>query len=272
MKVSVLPVSYFEEIIAGRMTIGDWAREGVSLGLDAIDISIRFLIRRDSAFLSRFRREVEDVGISICGSSTYPDFTHPDAEERKRQRRKIGEDIRALAEVGTRIVRVTAGQAHPGLAKNDGLAWAVEGLTTAQKAAEQCGVSVVLENHAKPGVWEYPDFDFPTRNFLALAERLKDTPIGIQFDTANPVAFGDDPVQLLERVLDRVLVIHVADTKRIGALEPTVIGTGEVPFRQIFRILQKARYDKWLTIEEASGTGADGVAKAVEFVRESFQG
>ena len=43
MKLSVLPVSFFKNIISGEMNVGDWAREGVSLGLDAIDISIIFL-------------------------------------------------------------------------------------------------------------------------------------------------------------------------------------------------------------------------------------
>jgi hypothetical protein len=40
MKLSCLPVSFFSDIIEGRMTLGEWARIGASLGLDAVDFSI----------------------------------------------------------------------------------------------------------------------------------------------------------------------------------------------------------------------------------------
>ena len=40
MKLSCLPVSFFDEIISGRMTVRDWARMGCELGLDAIDRTV----------------------------------------------------------------------------------------------------------------------------------------------------------------------------------------------------------------------------------------
>ncbi len=42
MKLSCLPVSFFSDIIEGRMSVFEWAQMGASLGLDAIDISILF--------------------------------------------------------------------------------------------------------------------------------------------------------------------------------------------------------------------------------------
>ena len=40
MKLSMLPVSYFKQIQDKEISIAEWAREGVELGLDVIDISI----------------------------------------------------------------------------------------------------------------------------------------------------------------------------------------------------------------------------------------
>jgi len=271
MKLSVLPVSYFKDIVAGEMSIGEWAREGVQLGLDAIDISILFLTDRSSSALSSFRKEIENEGINVCGASTYPDFTHPEEAERVGQKKQICEDIKALSDAGTKVVRVTAGQGHPGIKVEEGISWAVEGLMTASETAQQCGMTVVFENHAKPGVWKYPDFDFPTENFLAIAQKLENIPIKIQFDTANPIAFGDDPLPILEKVIDRILVVHASDTGARGELKPVVIGTGLVPYAPIFRRLHEAGYDKWVSIEEASGTGAEGVKTAVQFVRRTWQ-
>ena len=73
------------------------------------------------------------------------------------------------------------------------------------------------------------------------------------------------------RLLARVLVVHASDTKVRGRLEPIVIGTGLVPYRDIFSRLKRSGFDKWISIEEASGTGADGVRRAVEFVKKTWE-
>lgn len=69
MRLSVPPVSYFRNIVSGLMTPADWVREVSSLGPDASDISILFLIRRDRTFLEDFRRrtEAEDMTIIAAG-------------------------------------------------------------------------------------------------------------------------------------------------------------------------------------------------------------
>ena len=91
---------------------------------------------------------------------------------------------------------------------------------------------LVFENHSKPGVWDYYDFDFPTANFLDILDALPGE-VGVQFDTANSLVYGDAPIDVLNRVIDRVAIVHVADTRTTGHLEPTVIGTGLVPFPQL---------------------------------------
>jgi sugar phosphate isomerase/epimerase len=68
-------------------------------------------------------------------------------------------------------------------------------------------------------------------------------------------------------VIDRIETVHAADTAKKGALMPTVIGEGIVPFERIFDRLKKNGWDGWVCIEEASGTGVSGVLKAIEFVR-----
>jgi sugar phosphate isomerase/epimerase len=239
--------------------------------LDAVDISILLLQSREPAYLGRVRREIEQEGIGLCEASTYPDFTHPDAGERKRQLEQFRIDLEALATVGVRLVRITAGQAHPGLDVEVSIGRVIDGFQRAAAWARSCGLQLVFENHSKPGVWQHPDFGFPTTIFLRLADLLRGTPIHIQFDSANPIAYGDDPLPILDQVIDRVRVVHAADTRTRGKLEPTVIGTGLVPFDDIFGRLKSAGYDHWVSIEEASGTGAPGVAAAVEFVRTAWQ-
>ena len=270
MKLSCLPVSYFPRLMSGEMSLGDWAREGKALGLDAVDISVLFLKDRDAGYLRGLRRQVEQAGIPLCGASTYPDFTHPDPEERKRQLALLGADLDALCNLGVRIVRVTAGQAHPGLDTEAGIGLVLAAFEQALPWAQSLGLQLVFENHSKPSVWRHPDFGFPTDIFLRLAERLRGTDIRIQFDTANPIAYGDDPLPILERVIERVEVVHAADTRVSGRLEPAVIGTGLVPFDRVFGRLKESGFAGWVSIEEASGTGHEGVAAAVDFIRAAW--
>jgi sugar phosphate isomerase/epimerase len=270
MKLSCLPVSYFDQIIKGRMSVGDWAREAASLGLDAIDLSILFLQGQGSGELRALRREIESCGLRVAMVTTYPDFTHPIPEARARETGKLERDLASALEVGAQMVRITAGQSHPETGETEGLAWAVEGLTAALPLAQQYGIQLVFENHSKPGVWDYADFAMPTEIFLSIVRATNGTALGINFDTANTLVAGDDPLPVLAQVMDRLVSIHAADTMARGALRPTVIGTGMVPFAEIFDLLHKHDFDGWICIEEASGTGRAGVESAVAFVRQAW--
>ena len=272
MKLSCLPVSYFDQIIAGEMPVAAWAREAAGLALDAIDLSCLFLHSLTPTYLDEMRKSIEEANIRVAMITTYPDFTHPDRGERQQQLEQERAYIAAAGRLGCELVRITAGQAHPGLGEEAGLRRALHGLKACEEAAEKAGVRLVLENHGKPGCWQYTDFDQPTHIFLALAEGIRGTSIGINFDTANPIAYGDDPLPILEQVMDQVVSIHASDTAVRGALEPVVLGTGLVPFQQLFSRLKGSGFEGWICIEEASRSGPTGVEQAVRFVRQVWEG
>ena len=271
MKISCLPVSYFEEIIAGKMTVKDWAGEAVEAGLDGIDLSILFVKAHTPIYLKNLKKDIESAGMKVVMITTYPDFTHPDFLERARQLEFLKGDIAAASSIGAQYVRVTAGQAHPETGREEGIKWAIEGLKKSLATADKFGIKLVYENHAKPGAWEYIDFSHPTDIFLDIAEGTKDTNLGINFDTANTLAYGDDPLPVLEKVLDRVVTIHAADTSVKGKLKPVLLGTGLVPFKEMFAMLKKANFDGWICMEEASFLGKEGIRKATRFVHETWQ-
>lgn len=267
MKLSCLPVSLFREIVSGQITIKDWAKEAKKAGLDSIDISALFVKAHTPVYLKEFRNAIAAENMTVTMLATYPDLCHPDSIERKRQLEYLGNDIAVASYLGAKYVRVLAGQAHPETPVDKGIKWAVEGLKQASKKAELFGVELVYENHSKPGSWDYTDFSHPTEIFLKIVEQTKDIGLGINFDTANVIAYGDDTIQVLKQVIDRVVTIHANDTSTRGSLTPVLLGEGLVPFEEIFKTLKSAGFDGWICIEEASGRGIDGVVKATEFVR-----
>ncbi len=271
MKLSCLPVSYFRLIREGKLTIEQWASQAAALGLDAIDLSILFFRNRDSRKRAAdIRKEIENYGIYVSVVNMYTDFTHPDPHERKQQLCQLQDDLAVAEELGAKMVRLTAGQGYPQISRKEGIHWAVAGLRGARGLWAGRKLTLLFENHSKPGIWKYPDFCLPTDIFLEIAVAIQPAGIRILFDTANPLVYGEEPVPLLEKVLDRVECLHVADIQKRGALDPVIIGKGIVPIPEIFCLLQKAGYDGNISIEEASGCGEDGIAKAIQYVRTAW--
>lgn len=271
MKLSCLPVSYFRSIIEGRRTIDSWIEEAVGLGLDGIDLSILFFREGSTNKPTEINKRIAGSGLHLAMLNTYSDLTHPEAAVREREIAQLEGDIETAAALGAAYVRIVSGQDHPGTPVDEAVGWAVDGFRRAAAAAEGAGIGLVYENHSKPGNWEYADFSLDPDHFLRIAEQLQDTSIRILFDTANPLVAGVEPLPLLERVIDRVACVHAADTKVRGTLEPVVIGTGLVPFPDLFAFLKRSSFSGWVSIEEASGTGEQGVRRAVRFVRDGWE-
>jgi sugar phosphate isomerase/epimerase len=272
MHLSCLPVSFYPDIIAGRMSLAEWARMGVELGLDAIDVSILFFPDRSAQALARARREVEGEGMSLCMISTYPNYTHPDPDQRAREIDEARATVDVAAALGLRYVRAIAGQAHPQTGRQEGIAWAVDGLRRTVEHARGTGVEIVYENHDQAGVMQYRDFSAPQDVFLEIVAATTALDLGVNYDTGNAVALTPDALWLLDQVIDRVRTLHASDTSAVGEhISPTVIGRGLVPFPAIFRRLRRAGWDGWISIEEASRQGRSAVERAVRHVRQAWQ-
>jgi sugar phosphate isomerase/epimerase len=270
MELSCLPVSLFPQFFSGELSIAEWARLGSTLGLEAIDISILFLKSRNSTYLHDIASKIRENGMRLALVNTYPDLTNPSPVEREIQEANLLGDIMAAAQLGAAMVRITAGQAHPGIPRNQGIRWVLDCFHRVAGRARNFGVKLVYENHSKPGVWQYKDFSHPADVFLEIADGISDTSIGILYDTANALAAGDDPLWLLGKVRNRVTCVHAADTGTKGELNPVLVGTGIVPFRELFRSLRQGGFDGTISIEEASRQGQAGLQQAVRFIRKTW--
>jgi len=271
VKLSCLPVSLYPQLAAGKTTVGDWLRLAARLGLDGADISVAHLTRQHPTFVRSLRREAEAAGIAVLMLATYTDFTHPDPVYRERQADDLSAWIEVAAGLGATFVRVTAGQAHPGVSEADGLHWAAEGLVACLKDAESAGVRLVYENHTRGSVWTLNDFTQPSARFLEVVRRTRGTGLEVLFDTANCLVLDEDPAAVLEQVFDRIGVVHLSDIARAGSFEHTRIGTGAAPLHALVERLHARGFDGWISIEEASRTGEAGFRAAVEFADDAWR-
>lgn len=267
MQLSCLPVSLYDDLSAGRLGLADWFVLAAHLGLDGADVSVVHLPSRLPADLADVRAQAADAGVSIPMLVAYTDFTHPDPAYRAGQQEQLLRDIEAATHLGASYIRVTAGQAHPGVGRDEGIGWAAAGLTSCVAEAGAAGVTLAYENHCKGYGWTHFDFSQPAQIFGEILDRTEGSGLKVLFDTANNLALNDDPQAVLAQVGERLAVVHASDFRRAGFFEPVVIGTGAAPLSALFADLRRMNFDGWLSIEEASRTGEAGFEGAVAEVR-----
>ncbi len=271
MQLSCLPVSLYRDFSAGRWSLGDWFRFAAGLGLAGADISVAHLESATPSHLERLRREAESAGVCICMVVGYTDFTHPDTGERARQVELLRRHIETAAGLGAPFIRVTAGQRWPDTPRSEGIEWAAAGLTACLDEAAAAGVTLVYENHSIGYGWQHFDFSQPADIFLEIVRRTEGSGLRLLFDTANNLAYGDDPLAVLEAVQPRVSVVHASDIARAGSYEPVVLGSGVVPNVDLLHRLRAAGWDGWVSVEEASRSGEEGFRQAIPAARRLWE-
>jgi sugar phosphate isomerase/epimerase len=259
------------DIVEGRMSIEQWIAFAASLGLDGLDFGQAWFRDRRPATIAALDRRVRDAGLEPCLLRCAPDFTHPDA----RQRQATLDEMRAMLDLAHRLgapmIRVVAGQAHPGVSRAGGVGWVCEGLGTLLPPAAAAGVTLVYENHTKASVWQYRDFSEASEVFLEIVRATEGTALRVNFDTGNPLVHDEDPLPLLRQVAHRVSCLDANDSRTRGQFEFCVVGRGQVPFADLFTFLKRTvGYDGWISVEEFSHTGESGFREAVKFVREAW--
>ena len=267
MKVSCLPVSFFSAILDGRMSLQEWVHMAKECGLDGADVGALLFKNHTPRYMAEITQMLKDEDMQFIMSTASPDFSHPDALQRKREIDYLRRDIAMCSQLNIPYLRVLAGQDYPGLDRKHGIKNVVECLKTGDVIARDYGVQLVYENHAKSLSWDYMDFSYDPDIFFEIMNGLKDTSIGVNFDAGNVVTFGRDPMPVLKEIFPRIITVHVSDAGQKGKMGHVLLGMGVVPLREIFSYLKTNGYDGWLCIEEGSNMGKEGVKKATDYVR-----
>jgi len=254
------------------MTVKEYAALCRSLGLDGFDLAIILLKNHTPRFIQEFKEEISEEKIPLVMLTTYPDFTHPDAMQREREFDFLVHDIALASAVQAKFLRVTAGQAHPGVTEDNAVAWPVHYLAKAAAVADKYGVQLVFENHSTSKGWYYMDVSNSPRVFLEIVKQLDATSIAVNFDMANVLVSGEEnTIEVLDQVITKVKTIHVADTSAKGKMDPVQLGTGIVPMKEIFSYLRSKQYDGWLCLEIWKDEGVESIRKAVGFVKDTWE-
>src|SRR5262249_5547309 len=117
-----------------------------------------FFTSLEPGYLDAVAEAIHAAGFVMPMLCCPPDFTHPDADFRKCEADRETELIRVARRLGGpgTVCRVLSGQRHPGVSREQGLGWAIQGIETVLPVAREHGVVLGLGNHEKYSVWNKP--------------------------------------------------------------------------------------------------------------------
>lgn len=287
-RIAAFPKCYLDDIAGSRtMSVFDWIEMARSLDADGLEMYEGFFTSLEPDYLDRVATAIAEAGFRMPMLCCSPDFTNPDADARKRAVDREADMIGVAHRLGGRgtVCRVLSGQRYPDVDRRQGIDWVVEAIEQVLPVAREHGVILGLENHYKDGFWQYPEFAQKQDVFLELLSAIPEREhFGVQYDPSNAIVAGDDPVELLRRVADRVVSMHASDRylaegttlaelKQADGtlgyspnLRHGVTGQGLNDYDAIFRILAEHNYQGWISIEDGMN-GMDEMAQSLAFLR-----
>lgn len=287
-KLAVFPKAFMHALCKdGSMRVSEWIELAAGLAVDGLEWYAGFLEMQDKKAWPLFRKQVEAMGKTIPMLCCSPDFTHPDPMFRTREIAKQKEWIEMTAVIGGLYCRVLSGQRRPGLSDAEGVALAAGCIEACLPYAQECGVTLVLENHYKDDFWEYPEFAQKKEVFCNLVDSIHHPSFGVNYDPSNAFLAGDDPLDLLSAVSHRIVTMHASDRylssgtledlrrEESGAagyakrLSHGEIGKGLNDYNAIFRELKRVCFDGWISIEDGVD-GMDQLERSIAFVRKKM--
>ncbi len=287
-KLAAFPKAYLAELCDGSMRLSEWLDLAAGLDVDGTELYSLIVDLEDPSSWPRYREEAESKGLAIPMLCCSPDFTHPDPAFRAAEIEKEKSWIDLAAALGARYCRVLSGQRRPELSRAEGIELAATSIRSCLPHAADQGITLILENHYKDNFWEYPEFAQHADVFCDLVEAVGGHPnFGINYDPSNTILAGEDPLELLERVKQRVVTMHASDRYlKHGTLEDLAkeegvmgyaarlahgeIGQGLNDYDAIFSTLDSVGFDGWISIEDGED-GIDQLERSVSFLRAKME-
>lgn len=287
-KLAVFPKAFMQALCKdGTMTVAEWIQLAVQLDVDGLEWYAGFLEMQDENNWTKFRILVESHGKTIPMMCCSPDFTHPDASFRQNEIQKQKRWISMTNALGGSYCRVLSGQRRPELSEEEGIKYAVDCIRQCLPFAKENGVTLIIENHYKDDFWEYPEFAQKMDVFCRLTAQITDPNFGVNYDPSNTFLAGEDPLELLYRVSNRVVTMHASDrylkegtiedlrkeeggaTGYAKRLSHGEIGKGLNDYDAIFSELSRVKFDGWISIEDGI-EGMEQLERSVNFVRKKM--
>jgi sugar phosphate isomerase/epimerase len=206
----------------------------------------------------RIKRACEIAGVKLSGFSSHTPLCKPEISTEY-----LKQAIRFAAECGAPVVNTDEGPKPTWTTEEEDHVLMRYTLMEAARVAEPRGILIGLEPHQQYS---------KTPEGLDRIVALVDSPaVGVNFDTGNSYLAGEDPIEWLERVKDRLVHLHAKDIsvqqsdaergKVTGTPVGCACGDGVIDWARVVAFCKTAPRDIVFSVE--CGT-VDQAARSIE--------
>jgi L-ribulose-5-phosphate 3-epimerase len=268
--VSTYSYWHFEE---QKYPVQKVIEQAAGLGFDGVELLHRQMDDESPAYVNELKRAAFTHGLSLPMLSIHQDFVSPDAAERQAAVDHTKKCIALASRLGVPAIRLNSGRWNTiksfddlmkvkgdeppiqGYTDEDAFRWCVESIRACLPDAQTAGVVLALENH-----W---GLSTKVENLLRIYKDVGSPWLGINLDTGN---WPGDPYEGIERLAPYATIVQ-AKTYYGGGVWYTL----DLDYKRIARILEKAGFKGWVSLEmEGKEPAATAVPKSLEVLRAAF--
>lgn len=244
--------SYRKALASGAMTMEDFIRKGVELGIDGVDMTGYWFKSTAPDYLASLRHLAHQNGICFSGAATGASTVQADAGKRAQVLEDIKKWIDATELLGASHLRVFAGKLLEGATLDQGVAWTVELLKASGDYAAKKGITLGVEDHE--GITQNAD------TCLEIMHRVDSPYVGINLDITHfkPTANADAYAQI-EATIPFATHTHIRDSFDDG--QP-------IDLDRVWQLFARAAYKGFMSAEyEGKEDAATGVPKLIAKIK-----
>ena len=243
------------------------------MGFDGVEILHQQMGGEDNTYLQELKRRAFTQGLDLMGFSTHQGFVSPDKAVRQKNIDHTLRCIDLAYRLGIPTLRVNTGRwntiksfddlmANKGIEPNlegysddEGFKWVIDSLEKCIPRAQECGVTMGLENHWGLGR--------TAKGVLRIVDAINSPWLKVTLDTGN---FLENMYEQMTALAPHAVLVQAK----------TYFGEGEwytldIDYKRVNQILRDAKFRGYVSLEfEGKEDAATGVPKSLDLLRRAL--
>lgn len=278
--ICVSTYSFWRFLDDSHVPVEQCIEHAAAMGFDGVEI-LRMQMdgqektpsRLENSYLQKFKQSALREGIPLCGYSIHQGFVSPDAAVRQKNIDLTIQCIEEAYAMGIPTMRLNTGRWGttksfdelmknrgiepnlPGYTDDQGFEWVVSSIEKCLPKAEQCGVTLALENHW--GLGRTPE------GVLRIVDAVNSPWLRVLMDTGN---FLEEPYEKLEKLAPKTAFVQ-AKTYFGGGIWYAL----DLDYPRIAKMLRDHDYHGWVSLEfEGKEDWKTAIPKSLAVLRGAF--
>jgi sugar phosphate isomerase/epimerase len=202
--VGCCALSFKKYLDAGSMTMEDFFRKAVELGVHGVDVTTYWLKSKEPEYLTSLRHLAFENGLCFSGAAIATVMCQSDPVRRAEEVRSIQQGVDATQWLGASHLRVFGGRLPPDATEKQGIEWVAETWKAAAEYSAKYGITLGMENHH--------GITGRASALLEILHRVGSPYVGINLDISNfDVESDEQQYADIEACVPYATHVHVRD-------------------------------------------------------------